>query len=77
VDIPDEWMAACQADADDAPPGAARVPKALELALIRGLIEERSLPEQGSPSGWTRAGRLAASMTIWGFAAHGIWSLLG
>lgn len=75
VEVPDEWMAACQEGEGE--PRSARVPKALELALVRGLIEERSRPEDFSVSGWTSAGRVAAALTIWGFAAYGIWTLLG
>lgn len=74
MEIPDEWMAACA----DRPPSTCpgRVPRAVELALVRGLIEERSQPGE-SVSRWTSAGSLAASLTIWGFAAYGLWSLLG
>jgi len=75
VEVPDEWMAACGPSRDEVRP--ARVPKALELALVRGLIEERRLTDSEPGSRWTSAGRIAASLTIWGFAAYGLWTLLG
>ena len=77
VEIPDEWMAACEGRRNQPPQDAPRVPKALELALIRGLIEERGLPENGPAPRWVSAGRVAAAVTIWAFAAYGLWSLLG
>lgn len=77
VEIPDEWMAACGARPDQTAEDPARVPRALELALIRGLLEERSLSPEDAEPRWTAVGRIAANLTIWGFVAYGLWTLLG
>ena len=62
------------------PSTSGRLPREVELTLVRGLIQERSRlqpPEDDWALVRMTGGSFLAGLTIWGFAAYGAWSLLG